>query len=199
MDPSTFRVAFQPNNPGHEAIGTTYVQPLNWNPAVFCRRARVIAGGQVIEDINDFNKLSLMLTSLKSGEEQLMISSEGFNSFDGQYGDVSQDNRKTYRNFDYDKSGSVFEGRRVLFKPMFGLFDQEKLLPLRYMPIQIKLELVNSGADAVHEVLGKDKLILRIGLSVIPNANVTYSLWAMPLIMGMRAIFSVANRFLSIS
>ena len=48
-----------------------------------------------------------------------MISSEGFYSFDGQSGDVAQDNRKTYRNFDYDKSGSVFEGRRVVFKPMF--------------------------------------------------------------------------------
>ena len=48
------------------------------------------------------------------------------------------------------KSGSVFEGRRDVFKPMFGLFNQEKLLPLRYMPTQIELELVNSGADAVH-------------------------------------------------
>ena len=91
-----------------------------------------------------------MLTSLKSGEEQLTISPEGFNSFDDQYGDVSQDNRKTYRNFEYDKSGSVFEGRRAVFRPMFGLFNQEKLLHLRYMPIQIELELTNSGADAVH-------------------------------------------------
>ena len=111
---STFRVAFQLNNLGYDAIDTTYVQPLSWNPAVFFRRARIIAGGQVIEDIDDFNKLSLMLTSLKSGEEQLMISSEGCNSFDDQYGDISKDFRKTYRNFDYDKSGSVFEGRRAL-------------------------------------------------------------------------------------
>ena len=42
-----------------------------------------------------------MLTSLKSGEEQLMISSEGINSFDDQFGDVAQDNRKTYRSFDW--------------------------------------------------------------------------------------------------
>ena len=123
---------------------------MSWNPAVFFRRARIIAGGQVIEDTGDLNRLSLMLASPKSGEEQLMISSEGFNSFDDQYGDVSQDNRKTYRNFDYEKSVSLFEGRRVVFKPMFGLFNQEKLLPLPYMPIQIELELVNSGADAVH-------------------------------------------------
>ena len=150
MDPSTLPVAFQLNNLDYNSIGTTYVQPLSWNPAVFFRRARIIAGGQVVEDIDDFNRLSLMLTSLKSGEEQLMISSEGFNSFDDQYGDVAQDNRKTYRNFDYDKSGSVYECRRVVFKPMFGIFNQEKLLPLRYMPLQIELELVNYGADAVH-------------------------------------------------
>ena len=150
MDPSTFRVAFQLNNLGYDAIDTTYVQALGWNPAVFFRRARIIAGGQVIEDIDDFSRLSLVLTSLKSGDEQLMISSEGFNSFDDQYGDVSQDNRKTYRNFDYDKAGSVFQSRRVIFKPLFGIFNQEKLLPLRYMPLRIELEFINSGADAVH-------------------------------------------------
>ena len=151
MDPNTFRVASQLNNLDNDATGTTYVQPLSWNPAVFFHRARIIAGGHVIEDINDFNKLSLMLTSLKSGEEQLMISSEGFNSFGGQYGDVSQDNRKTYRNFDYDQAGSVFQARRVIFKPPFGIFsNQERLLPLRYMHLQIELGLVNSGAGAVH-------------------------------------------------
>ena len=62
MDPSTFRVAFQLNNIDYDAVGTTYVQPLGWNPAVFFRRARIIAGGQVVEDIDDFNRLSLMLT-----------------------------------------------------------------------------------------------------------------------------------------
>ena len=39
--------------------------------------------------------------------------------------------------------------RRVMFKPMLGLFNQDKLLPLRYCPLQIELELVNSQADAV--------------------------------------------------
>ena len=32
---------------------------------------------------------------------------------------------------------------------MLGLFNQEKLFPLRYCPIQIELELVNSQAGAV--------------------------------------------------
>ena len=123
MDPSTFRVTFQLNNLEYDAIGTMYVQPLSWNPAVFFRRARIIAGGQVIQYIDDFNRLSLMLTSLKSGEEQLTIASEGFNSFDDQYGNVSQDNRKTYRNLDYDKAGSVFEARRVVFRPMCDILS----------------------------------------------------------------------------
>ena len=124
MDPSTFRVAFQLNNLDYSSSGTTYVQPLSWNPAVFFRRARIIAGGQVVEDIDDFNRLSLMLTSLESGEEQLLISSEGFNCFDDQFNDATQDNRKTYNSFDYGKAGSVYEGRRVVFKPMFGIFNQ---------------------------------------------------------------------------
>ena len=131
LDPSTFRVAFQLNNQEYDQLGTKYIKPLSWNPAVFFRRARIIAGGQVIEDIDDFNRLSLMLTAIKSEEEQLMISSEGFGSFDHIYGLESDDNRKEYRNKDFDLSGGVFQSRRVLFKPMFGLLHQDKLIPLR--------------------------------------------------------------------
>lgn len=100
LDPSTFRVACQLNNLDYDSTGTTYVQPLSWNPAVLFRRARIIAGGQVLEDIDDFSRLSLLLTALKIGEEQLIISSEGFNSFEDQYSNVAGDARKTYRNFD---------------------------------------------------------------------------------------------------
>ena len=90
-----------------------------------------------------------MITALKSDEEQLGIASEGFGSFDVRYGDVANDNRKEYRSGDYDKSGLVYASRRVVFTPLFGLLNQDKLLPLRYCPIQIELELVNNGADAV--------------------------------------------------
>ena len=121
LDPSTFRAAVQLNNLDYDPLGTKYIQPLSWNPAVFFRRARTIAGGQVIEDIGDFNRLSLMLTCLKSGEEQLMTSSEGFNSFDDLYANAGGDDRKTYRAFDYDKAGVIRESRRVVFKPMVCL------------------------------------------------------------------------------
>ena len=148
LDPSTFRVAFQLNNNNGNGI---MVQPLSWNPAVFFRRARLICGGQVVEDIDDFNRLSLMLTDLLPEDDQHDIACEGFDNFDFVKDDAGQaaDERKSYRQTDYDLSGNVILARRVMFKPMLGLFNQEELTPLRYCPIQIELELVNQQADAV--------------------------------------------------
>ena len=56
LDPSTFRVMFQlSNNVGFNSPGLQiHVQPLSWIPAVFFRRARLICGGQVVEDIDGF-------------------------------------------------------------------------------------------------------------------------------------------------
>ena len=67
LDPDTFRVAFQLNNNNGNG---NMVQPLSWNPAVFFRRARLICGGQVVEDIDDFNRLSMMLTDLLPEDDQ---------------------------------------------------------------------------------------------------------------------------------
>ena len=72
LDPSTFRVASQFDN--HNGVNANdfqiMVQPLSWNPAVFFRRARLICGGQVVEDIDDFNRLSLMLTDLMPEDDR---------------------------------------------------------------------------------------------------------------------------------
>ena len=152
LDPSTYRVAFQLNNHnGNNGDGfQIMVQPLSWNPAVFFRRARLICGGQVVEDIDDFNRLSLMLTDLLPEDDQHDIACECFGNFDFVKGAAAQaaDQRKSYRQTGYDLSGNVGLARRVMFKPMLGLFNQDKLLPLRYCPIQIELEFVNSQDDA---------------------------------------------------
>ena len=130
LDPSTFRVMFQVNN--HNENNATgfqiYVQPLSWNPAVFFR-ARLICGGQVVECIDGFNRFSLMLTDLLPEGEQHDFACEGFCNFDyvetpeGQSGDQ----RNGYRQTDYDIPGNVNSARRVMFKPVLGLFKQEKL------------------------------------------------------------------------
>ena len=129
LDPSTFRVAFQlNNNNGNNADGfQTMVQPLSWNPAVFFRRARLICGGQVIEDIGDLNRLSLMLSDLLPEDDQHDIGCEGVgdSDFDKGAGAQAAGQRKSYRQTDYDLSGNVGLARRVMFKPMLGLFNQE--------------------------------------------------------------------------
>ena len=114
LDPSTFRVAFQLNNHNGSTTGSVQVpimlQPLSWNPAVFFRRARLICGGQVIDDIDDFNRLSLMLIDLLPEDEQHDIACEGFGNFDFVKGEVAQesDPRKGYRMDDYDLAGNVY-------------------------------------------------------------------------------------------
>ena len=92
-----------------------------------------------------------MLTALKTEEEQNTIAGEGFCKFDGKYTveGAASDSRSTYHQEDYDQAGLVITNRRVLFKPMLGILEQEKLIPLRYCPIQIELELVNNLLDAV--------------------------------------------------
>ena len=97
LDPNTFRVMFQLNNKDYDAAGSIDVQPLSWNPAVFFRRCRIIAGGIVIEDIDNFSRLSLMLHALKTEDEQLGIAAEGFGSFEDTYANVATDIRKSYR------------------------------------------------------------------------------------------------------
>ena len=106
-------VAFQLNNKDYDSAGTTYLQPLSWNPAVFFRRCRIIAGGVVLEDIDNVSRLSLMLHALKPEEEQLGIAAEGFGSFDDKHANVATDTRKPYRLGNHDQSGIVFAGRRV--------------------------------------------------------------------------------------
>ena len=144
---------FQLNNAGNvgAADGTAVktLEPLSWNPAVFFRRAGIICGGVVVEDIDNFKRLSLMLTAPETEEEQIPIAAEGFCSFDDKYLKSPTGSRSTYRTEDYDKSGLVYASRRVLFKPMFVLFNLGKLLPLRYCPIQIELELANTLMDAI--------------------------------------------------
>ena len=93
-----------------------------------------------------------MLTDLLPEDEQHDIACEGFGNFDfvkGTEAAEDADPRKGYRMDDYDLSGNVYLARRVQFKPMLGLFNQDKLIPLRYCPIQIELELVNQQVDAV--------------------------------------------------
>ena len=143
VDPSTFRVMFTLNNLNTDS---DVIKPLHWNPVVLFRRCRVSCGGVVIEHIDDFNRLSLMLTALKPVDEQRDIAMQGFGLFDrvndsadlqatdwntGRDDLEDADERKSYRVSDWDEASAVKKQRTVLFKPMLGILDLDKLIPLR--------------------------------------------------------------------
>ena len=66
-----------------------------------------------------------MLTALKTDEEQNTIAGEGYCNFDDKYAVEQQTgSRSTYRQEGYDQAGLVITARRVLFKPIFGFFNQ---------------------------------------------------------------------------
>eukprot|EP00972_Heterocapsa_arctica_P089819 13248794-Heterocapsa_arctica.AAC.1 len=74
-----------------------------------------------------------MITDMKPLQEQLSISSEGFGAFDNNYGaDTTDDTRKTYQAANHNASGRILQSRRCLFKPLVGLFNQDKLLPIKH-------------------------------------------------------------------
>ena len=141
------------------------IKPLHWNPAVLFRRCRVSCGGAVIEDIDDHNRLSLMLTALKPVDEQKDIAMQGFCLFDrvndsadlqatgwntGRDDLEDADERKSYRVSDWDEASAIKKQRTVLLKPMLGTLDQDKLIPLRYAPLQFEFELVSNSAHCVY-------------------------------------------------
>ena len=70
-----------------------------------------------------------MLIDILPEDDQHDIGCEGFSNFDFVKGAAAQasDQRKSYRQTDYDLSGNVGLARRVMFEPMLGLFNQEEL------------------------------------------------------------------------
>eukprot|EP00972_Heterocapsa_arctica_P021482 3161490-Heterocapsa_arctica.AAC.1 len=81
-----------------------------------------------------------MITDMQSQQEQLSIAAEGFGTFGNNYGPdtAGADTRKTYQAANHNASGTIFLSRRVLFKPLVGLFNQDKLLPIKHASIQIE-------------------------------------------------------------
>ena len=135
LDPSTFHIAFCLNRTS--AGENDILQPVHYNPAVFFSRARLICGGVVVEDVNDFDRLSVMLTELMSEEQQMIMATKGFGSMV-----VASDEKEKDDEVGIHNAESVKTSRIVMFKPLLGLFNQEKLIPLRYCPIQLEFELV---------------------------------------------------------
>ena len=125
LDPSTIKLFMDVTNTS--TIDTNLLPVVNgaWG---FFKRMRILCGGQIVEDIDEFNRLSEMYHMMKPTNKRVNDGIEGF----GPNEVLAQNATRT-----------------VCFTPMSGLFSQGKYLPIRYAPIQIELELVSNGDDVV--------------------------------------------------
>ena len=109
----------------------------------FFRRMRILAAGQLVEDIDQYNRIHEMMQFFVAKESRLNDGAEAFGEGWVQY----DDNDNDYTQF---KGISGGQGITVLFKPLSGLLNQNKMLPIRYAPITIELELVDNMTDPIY-------------------------------------------------
>ena len=162
LDPSSVRIMYTLQN--NDPVQGHFLRPVS-GPATFFRRLRVMCGGTVIEDINDWDRLSHMFQILSTDEYTKDSTTEGF-------GFPIYRDGQPIRQFDMTR-GIPGNGKKpVLFKPLRGLFMQEKMLPLRYCNITVELELVNQLTDPIVSVESDEIKVLGIGSVVIVNESI---------------------------
>jgi hypothetical protein len=140
LDVSTVRLMF--NLVNNDSTATKMLRPLSgaWS---FFRRIRIMCQGTLIEDF-DYNRTHQMFEMLTSGHNRDNDDIEGF----GYRSDSVQPG--------VAHSATTLPGiagggasQTVGFKILSGIFNQSKMLPLKYMPITIEFELVSDANDPI--------------------------------------------------
>ena len=139
IDPSTLRVMFTLNN-DEPTVGKA-LRPIG-GPWSFFRRMRILAAGQLVEDIDNYNRIHEMMHVLVAKESRENDAAEAFGQVWDERGATKQDTT----NWQGIGQGDYMT---VLFKPLSGLLNQNKMLPVRYAPITIELELVDDVNDPI--------------------------------------------------
>ena len=150
LDPQSVRVFFTVQY--LDADLDRKLRPLS-PPYSFFRRLRIIAGNQVVEDFDNYNRVHHMFSKLMSQGARKDEANEGF-------GYRYDDEVKTLVNnvgtqLDYEVNANNCKGFKnqmtVGFKPLAGLFTSNfKYLPLKYLGnLTIELELVSNDIDCV--------------------------------------------------
>ena len=150
LDPQSVRVCFTVLNKDQNL--NRKLRPLA-PPYSFFRRMRIIAGSQVLEDFDNYNRVHQMFSKLMSQGARKDEANEGFGY---RYDDEIKTLKKQVgsENLIYDVDNVAVPGFKnqmtVCFKPLAGLFSQFKYLPLKYMGnLTIELELVSNDIDCI--------------------------------------------------
>jgi hypothetical protein len=144
LDPSTFRVMFDLKNNG---TGNQELRPLG-GPWAFFRRMRVLCGGQVIEDIDNYNRTHEMMHTLIAPDSRVQDMAEAFGQQYRIHGNIAPLDVTNFKGID------VGDHQTCMFKPLSGLLNQPKYLPIRYCPLTLELELVDSFTTPIISTFG---------------------------------------------
>lgn len=161
LDPSSVVFQFELVNtaavPG--TIGDNVLRPVG-QPHLFFKRLRVLAGGQVVEDIQDFGRNMELLSSLENEFVRDNCDIQGFGSR------YDSSNLQLYNDFQVVDPTTITvaellaaqrpllpqiapqKSKIVNFRPLCGLFSQNKYLPLKFVPITLEFELCDQN-DAI--------------------------------------------------
>ena len=134
-------------------------------PHCFFRRLRILAGNQLVEDIDYYARTHQMFDILRAGHVRENEDCEGFqHRFDQElYKGVLTSESTTSSDIVFpgvklDSLGANFisvrngEARTVSFKPLSGLLNCQKLIPLRFCALTIELELCANATDPIISV-----------------------------------------------
>ena len=149
LDPQSVRICFTLNNKD----GTNFrkIRPLS-SPYSFFRRMRIIAGSQVVEDFDSYNRVHHMFSKLMSQGARRDEANEGFGY---RYDDelltlVTKGGTALTYEVNSANCPGFYNEMTCCFKPLAGIFSQLKYLPLKYMGnLTIELELVTNATDCI--------------------------------------------------
>ena len=150
LDPQSVRIFFTLNNKD----GTNFrkFRPLS-SPYSFFRRMRIIAGSQVVEDFDSYNRVHHMFSKLMSQGARRDEANEGFGyRYDDELLTLVNNSGSTALTYEVNSENcqGFYNEMSVGFKPLRGLFSQFKYLPLKYMGnLTIELELVTKATDCI--------------------------------------------------
>jgi hypothetical protein len=161
LDPSTLKIFFDVQN-----LSVSAPLRVLGGPYTFFKRMRILCANQLVEDVDHYNRLHYMMDSLRSKHVRDNEDCEGFGDsrFDNPtFFDLLNNNSNnplytlpTGENMTLFESAfkSVLPGqsRTVSFKPLSGLLGCQKLIPLKWSPITIELELCPNATDPIISV-----------------------------------------------
>ena len=120
---------------------------------LFFRRRRIIAGSQVVEDFDSYNRVHHMFSKLMSSGARRDEANQGFGyRYDDELLTLVHKSGSTALTYEVNASNcqGFYNEMTVAFKPLCGLFSQFKYLPLKYMGnLTIELELVTNAVDCI--------------------------------------------------